>query len=82
MMLLLWNPVRPRCVNVLKKRIDRVHATLPGKTKLIVLYIEDIVQICKKINAHVETYSISIFMCIYIYEPCHTVNHIERNTIF
>ena len=38
--------------------------------------------ICKKINAHVETYSISIFMCIYIYEPCHTVNHIERNTIF
>ena len=27
---------------------------LPGKTKLIILYIEDIVQMCKKINAHVE----------------------------
>ena len=42
---------------------------LPGKTKLIILYIEDIVQTCKKINAHVETYNVSIFMCVcaYIY---------------
>lgn len=50
---------------------------LPGRTKLILFYIEDIVQICEKINAHVETYRISISMWIYIYEPCHTVNHIE-----
>lgn len=58
---------------------------LPGKTKLIILYIEDIVQMCKKINAHVETYNvihIYVCVCVYIYESCHTVNRIDRNTIF
>lgn len=39
MMLLFWNPVRPRCINVLEKRIGRVHATLTWEDKIdLILY--------------------------------------------